>query len=212
MKKSLLTTIIGSALAVSAMAQGTINFDNYAGDFLTPIYGPNPANPSVSQTGQSAIGAPAGATVYGGSLLQGTRYEMDLFAGPNGTSDPNLLTLVTSGTFQTSADPSAFPAGLITTVTDVPIQGVGAGVNAVLQIRVWDTQTGTSYANSASRGASSLFNSGALGGIGASGPVLPPDTANGLWTSFSLSAVPEPSTFALAGLGAAALVIFRRRK
>ena len=30
--------------------------------------------------------------------------------------------------------------------------------------------------------------------------------------SFNLYMVPEPSTFALAGLGAAALMIFRRRK
>jgi len=31
-------------------------------------------------------------------------------------------------------------------------------------------------------------------------------------TGFQLTAVPEPSTFALAGLGAAALLVFRRRK
>jgi len=215
MKKTLLTTIIGTAVAVSAMAQGTINFDNFTPDLsiITPIYAPNPGNPTVSQTGQSADGSPSGSTVYGGALLQGTRYEMDLFAGPAGTVDPNLLTLVTSGTFQTSGG-NTLPAGLINSVNDVPIPGVAAGSSAVLQVRVWDTQSGSSFANAGIKGSSGLFGSGALGGVGPTGPVIPPDVANGAWSSFSLaaSAVPEPGTFALAGLGAAALLIFRRRK
>jgi hypothetical protein len=41
-----------------------------------------------------------------------------------------------------------------------------------------------------------------------------PASANSTWVSapITMALVPEPSTFALAGLGAAALMIFRRRK
>src|SRR5260370_176469 len=98
MKKTILI-ITGMALAVSAVAQGTIEFDNNLGNiFRNPIYDVNPANPTGSQTGQSSIGIPVGTTAYGGALLQGTNYVMALYAGPAGITDPSLLTFVTNTT------------------------------------------------------------------------------------------------------------------
>jgi len=212
MKKTLLT-LIGTVLAVSAMAQGTLNFGNSTANvFRNPIYDVNPAAPGTSQSGQSALGFPAGSTVYGGALLQGTNYVMALYAGPANTTDASLLTFVTSGTFRTATG-NGLPAGLISTVFDVPIQGVAAGSTATLEVRVWDIRTGPQgggFANAGTTGRSGLFQSQPLGGIGPAGPVLTPDMTG--WSSFSVSAVPEPASFALAGLGAAALMIFRRRK
>ncbi len=54
-------------------------------------------------------------------------------------------------------------------------------------------------------GKSGPFNVALIGGD----VNLPPNIGV---TSFNLYMVPEPSTFALAGLGAAAMLIFRRRK
>jgi hypothetical protein len=209
MKKTLLT-VIGTVLAVSAMAQGTLNFGNStSGVFRNPIYDFNPAAPGVSQTGQSSLGTPTGGTVYGGALLQGANYVAALYAGPAGVTDASLLTFVTSGTFRTATG-NVLPGGLINAIFDVPIQGVAAGGVATLEVRVWDIRTGSSFANAATSGRSGLFQSQPLGGIGPAGPVLTPDMTG--WSSFSLATVPEPSSFALAGLGAAALMIFRRRK
>ncbi len=209
MKKTLLT-VIGTVLAVSAMAQGTLNFGNStSGVFRNPIYDFNPAAPGVAQSGQSALGTPAGATVYGGPLLQGANYVAALYAGPAGVTDASLLTFVTSGTFRTATG-NVLPGGLINSIFDVPIQGVAAGGVATLEVRVWDIRTGSSFDNAATSGRSGLFQSQPLGGIGPAGPVLTPDMTG--WSSFCLATVPEPSSFALAGLGAAALMIFRRRK
>jgi hypothetical protein len=97
----------------------------------------------------------------------------------------------------------------------LPFDG-GAGVNAVIQMRVWPTSFG-SWANAVAAfnlgdplallGASPAYVLNNIGG--GVPPVAPPGVNN---VSFSLVAAPEPSSFALAGLGMASLLIFRRRK
>lgn len=90
MKKTLLT-FIGTVLAVSAMAQGTINFGNpTAGAFRNPIYDFDCVG-GGGLSGQSSLGVPSGSTVYNTPLLQGTNFVMALYAGPAGISDPNLF-------------------------------------------------------------------------------------------------------------------------
>lgn len=211
MKKTLLTILAGTAFAVSAMAQGSVNFDNYVLPSADkPIYGPDPGSPTTSHSGQSSTGVPAGSTVYPGALLVGSQYVAELYFGPLGTTDANVLTMVTSSTFTSTIGP-----GYWAEVDNVVLNGFQAGDKATLQVRVWDTQSGSSFATATSKGQSALFSSPTLGGTDSDGnPVITGDTARiGAFTSFNItSAVPEPSTFALAGLGAAALLIFRRRK
>jgi len=210
MKKTLLT-LVATGLAVSAMAQGTVNFVNYVEGasgitFMQLIYGPNGNSASVS--GSSAADVPSGTTVYTGAPLQGPTYTAQLWGGPAGTAEGSLV-LVTSTTFYDAS--SGAPAGLFIGVNGI-VPGVLPGQNAAFQVRVWDTQTGAAFATAGTKGQSSVFASPAvLGGSDAGGNIFfAPDTTG--WASFNLVPVPEPSTFALAGLGAAALLIFRRRK
>jgi hypothetical protein len=206
--KTKTTVVLAMMLSMSwARGQGTINFGNsFSGIFRAPIYLPNPVDPCVSQTGQSALGLPTGTTVYGGALIQGTGYTMGLYAGPAGTVDANLLTLVTTTTFRTSTA-NSLPAGLVTTITNVVIPGIPAGSQATLQIRVWENLT--DFTNALWRGTSALFDSDLLGGTGPTGPITSPNTVG--WASFSVysAACPEPTVIALGAIGVAMLWMLR---
>jgi len=218
--RTLILACVAVATIAPAFGQGTIQFGNELRNnlgvvvFRAPIYGADPADPTRSASSQSNLGLPVGTTVYGGPLLQGTGYTMGLFAGPVGTTDPNSLVLVTTTTFRT-ANGDTLPGGLVMT-RDVAIPGLAQGQNATLQIRVWDNEGGsiTSWAQvlaspTTARGATPLFNSPPLGGMGVPGADPPLMTG---WTSFNISAVPEPSIFALALLGSGAMLLrFRRR-
>ena len=219
MKTLMLACGVAATLA-PAFGQGTIQFGNELRNnlgivvFRAPIYGADPADPTRSVSGQSGLGLPAGTTVYGGPLLQGTGYTMGLFAGPAGTTDPSSLVLVTTTTFRTASG-NALLAGLVIT-RDVTIPGAAPGQNAILQIRAWDNEGGTitSWGQvlaspTTARGTTPLFNSPPLGGTGVPGADPPLMTG---WQSFNISAVPEPSIFALALLGSGTMLLRLRRR
>lgn len=89
------------------------------------------------------------------------------------------------------------------------LQGVAGGATATLQVRVWDAKAFGSFAEAVAGG-------GMVGASEAWNYTVPTGTAppsdyylNGL-RAFAL--VPEPSVIALGVLGAAGLLLFRRRK
>lgn len=213
MKKVLLTTT-AMVFAVGVFAQGTVNFVlNSTGVLNTRVYGPNPANTTQSLVGNTTAGLPPGTQVYPGSLLSGSGYLAQIFSGPAGTTDAASLLAATSpvATFRTGG-----AAGLIGQVTATLANVDRDSPTAVVQVRAWDNTSGQYPTWAAAQAAwqsgtiaagfSPLLTVNAIGGN-----VNTPPFLQGI-QSFNIYFVPEPSTMALAGLGAAALLIFRRRK
>jgi PEP-CTERM motif len=183
---------------------------------------------------------PAGTTVYGG-LPVTTAYDMVLLystaASVSSVSQMSVATIVPFRSVAATAA-KALPSGGIITVLAVPIPGTTGGTVISFEIGaflVTPTITAWEAANAGytptmlwaealadigsldpagpQLGYSTMIVSGiALGGEDTSGIPHPEPTTEEGWTSFSLTATPEPSTTALAGLGAAGLVLFRRRK
>jgi len=207
MKKTILTLVAISA-AASVMGQGVINFSTrITGTVVGHVYAPDPANPLLVKTGNTAAETPAGTQTYGGALLQGSGFSAELFFGVGtlGTVSESALQRLTGTitTFRTGASFGGTPAPVV-----LPVPGVlpGTGIGT-FQIRAWDNSNGATWDTATIRGKSELFE---VTGLGDGVLTLPGNMVN--FRSFNLTIVPEPSTFVLAGLGAAALVIFRRRK
>jgi len=115
-----------------------------------------------------------------------------------------LTALTPITTFRTGA-----AAPYLSAVT-VDVPGTTPGGSATFVLKAW--VGGASYdAATSTRGQSAQFTVANLGGTPASGPPITPPSLNGL-QSFALTpVVPEPSTIALGVLGAAALLIRRRK-
>jgi len=210
--KKLVLASLALTCAVSVFGQGQVLFGNaVSGSVRAPIYGISPLGNTVSQKGNGATGLPAGTVDWTGyPVLSGSSYVAALMFAPGANAADSALTWAgVTSTFRTGTAVGFFVN------TPATLAGVAAGDTATLQVFAWDNSSGA-YADPAAAwsawkgaliagGSSSSFNL-AVGG----GTITPPNLV-GL-TSFNLYMVPEPTTMALAGLGAAALLIFRRRK
>lgn len=198
MKKTLVI-VATLAMAVGAFAQGKVTFGNGPTHLVTIDTRAAYAGSEVPGTAASQIGV--GNAVMGSLTAQ-------LYGG----TAANSLSL--QATF-TPAGFAGFADGRFLN-SAVTLTGIGSSVSAFFQILVWDTSAG-SYATASAPstvgkwyGSSPVFT--ATTGSFAPNPL---DASTG-WPAgpivLSANPVPEPSTFALAGLGAASLLLFRRRK
>ncbi|PYJ96869.1 MAG: hypothetical protein DME23_18465 [Verrucomicrobia bacterium] len=181
--KKILLVVSGMLVGAFGYAQGTVNFNTRViPDVDVKVF-----------------------DVDGTTPLAGTGFTAQLFGGPQGTATNSLAPIVPTAAFRTGAG-----AGYIVPTGNVPVAGVLENGTATLQLRVWDNMGGTitSYAqavtSNAKHGASNAFDLGPLGGT-----LTTPPNLKGLLT-FNL-VVPEPSTIALGILGAAALLLRRRK-
>jgi hypothetical protein len=212
--KKLLLTSLASLLTVAAFAQGTVTFQN-----ANTLSGWNPVADRHVKFGETAAAfnplLVAGANVssnYAGVNL--TSLRAALFYAPGTVADGdwlqvNLAAGGTAATFKNSTSSSAGSwFGGTRTLTTIAAQG---GV-ASLMVVVWDSSLSADPLSVAARGGlwgrSSVF----AYTTPASSTPAPVDFLPNNLQSFTIGVIPEPSSMAIAGLGAAALVFFRRRK
>jgi hypothetical protein len=221
MNKLIVTTVAIAGLSLSAFAQQfTVDNSQNAntsptatanGQFFIDINGAGVGtavqlDPSGTYGGASAAGL--NLAIYAGSSEANA-----LSGGPLFTyNDVNALTGIALGQYFDAALGAIYTA-----------PGVAPGANATIVVQAW-------LGNSLSwAGATGDYRTGGADGLtdGAHGqgyftflnptgnqnsiPAGTPTTLTGM-PGVILAPVPEPSTFALAGLGLASLVIFRRRK
>lgn len=200
--KKILALAALTALSVSAFGQGQIQFNNRV-TTTTPV---------VDALIRDAAGMPASGTNFRSALIGGSTAGTPTTAASLGTL--NLLASPTTGatwvTFRTGA-----AAGYVAVGTDsARDSGLPYNTMGLFQVVAWQGTQNT-WAEAYQAWKAGQINAGFSNPILSGTTTGPTDLAVpsliGL-TSFSIVPIPEPSSFALAGLGAAALLIFRRRK
>ncbi len=205
MKKLILSLVIASAASLS-YGQGTVTFDNRTSTLGTP--------PDRLVRWDSILSADPSVNPYGGTnnavVTFGTHsYVAQLYFGSSTAAEGSLVAVTTAPAafrLSTSANFGTWaPGGR--TLTAFP-----AGSTVNLQVRVWDLSASTDYflavAGGGITGKSAIFTYTIP-----TDPTAPTSAFNiANFSTFTLSQIPEPTTLALAGLGATALLIFRRRK
>ena len=204
MKKILLTAASATLVAVVATntyGQAQVNFSN-VGNAIT--YGAN-------------TGTNQGLALYGSA---GT-YEYGLYIGAFGSTSISQMQLVDTVLSLNSTAGGGF-AGVINSGT---INSPGNTANTInfnssteysFIVAAWTAASGSTYA-AAYATPGSYVGLSAIGnftpGPGGTSPAAQAfGSQAGQITTFSIAPVPEPTTLALGGLGAAALLLFRRRK
>jgi hypothetical protein len=146
----------------------------------------------------------------GGGLVQGAgagdQISGALMGGPVGGSLVPVVTLTGGALLNLGGGLVYDPSGL-----SYVIPGVAANGQASLHFQFWVGNFPTYQAalSGLALTADSPTYTNPTGGGGVP-PSIPPSAMSGM-PNVTLTAVPEPSTFALAGLGAAALLMYRRR-
>jgi hypothetical protein len=227
--KKLILAAVATTCAVGVFAQGTVVFNNaVAGSVSTRVFGPQVGNPNQSIVGNRSTDLPGGsASGYtglligtAGGLTGSTTFAQLLGADGAGAAESSLqpgLTAITS--FR-----SGGASGVINATTATFNNIAPASAAATLEMVAWDNSSGlyATWAQASAAWQAGLIAAGtsgtwsqAMGG----GLVAAPNMVNGTDPSQSVRSfnlyfvpVPEPTTAALLGLGAAGLLIFRRRK
>jgi hypothetical protein len=199
MKKLILMTALMAGLfaaSLSSFAQGRVNFGNTTTTEITN---------GITNT---RLWGPAGT------------YEFGLYMGAQGSAEGQLTLVATtlnpaSWTSATFGGSGLFNGGtiLLPSIAGVDTSG---GATLAFMVKGWLAADGSSY-------ESALLNGGWMNGKSGMGFVIPTVSPNpsipglfgtgpGQVQSFVMPIIPEPSTFALGGLGMGALLLFRRRK
>jgi len=214
--KKLILGVLTVTTATCVFAQGTVAFVNRSGGGTSHVW-----VGSYNYQGSGINDVPGGAYDYAahgfhligtvGSLAASSTFAQLLGAPGAGAPESSLLPGLGVTTFRTGA--AAGNVALITATFNniAPDAPVGT-----FEMVVWDnslglyptwTQASVAWANELIlAGRSAPFNINNIGGN-----VNTPPGLNPALQSFGFG-TPEPSAVALSGLGAAALLIFRRRK
>ncbi len=200
--KKILTVLVSAVAATAVYGQGYFNFNNLA------------ASGTITIGAQHAAGEGNAGDYVGSSYNVGLYYSTTAISG---VVDPSTLTFLagsttaffgTTGSAGAGHSPAGDGAGLFDGAV-ATINGTADGQTLYAEAVVW-------WGGAASYSAA--LAAGQNVGVSAVVPIrLASGTDNtiadmGALTSFTVGIVPEPTTIALGGLGAAALLLFRRRK
>jgi hypothetical protein len=191
MKKLILSVTAVAGFSVGALAQGTITFDT-----------------SASTTGFVYInGVLDTSSDINAELLYST-------TGTPGTFSPVVTLLLSSGASTSGLGQVGYAAGDITDDSNGTLysdQGasfvlpIAAAATGYFEIEGWTGANVSSYAAATTKGTTSVFAETLTTANAPTQASL--DQAPAL----NLTAVPEPSTLAMAGVGLASMLIFRRK-
>jgi len=194
--KKYLSMLAVVAVAASAFAQGTVNFANNSS---TLVKLPDGTSVPKDQGYVQLLWAPSGTAATAWNPSQNLTAWLAANPGWNAIAT-SIKPMVGAGRFS---------GGGITVPTATP----GAPIQAAVASWASTAQSfDAAFTAGSPIGVTSAF------ALNTGNPsTTPPGTPNPLttatgFTGVNLVVVPEPSTLALAGLGAAALLIFRRRK
>jgi len=201
--KKLLTLAALLGAASLSFAQGTVNFS--AGATVASRIATN-----------SVVGGPSTG------LISGSTFYFALFVAPSTTTswtgiDPTLSGFTFTGAIGTNGAAGRFSGN--PDANGTVISQFATSATASFTVVGWSGNMGTTWASALSAyesGMAGFWGSSGVAQVQLGGGAIPAGNifgANpGQISGFTAGVVPEPSTFALAGLGAAALMIFRRRK
>jgi len=219
MKKQIIIAALAVATTLSGFAQGYVVFGSTKNNGVWYNAGANPSN-SVAHLGD------AGITLGFMWANSGTPLVGAAGIGTNNTAiTPDWNKILTDGTFQFAVNAgTSAPAQIAANNSGLaqagwsynggssfPVLGTTAGSTIEVIAVAWSSAYATPAL--AAQGGSFLgysqlfnYNTGATSGSAVSTFAL-----SGM-PAFGVSPVPEPATFALAGLGMAAMLVSRRRK
>jgi len=208
MKKTLITLAV-VALAVAAYAQGKVQLANG----VQPIF----LTSDTTKLLPADVSKAGGALPFGDTsdpLPSGKLIMFGLYGGSASTS-LSFLTAVPVNDGNELDNGKINPVGFALPAGFPALDGSNNQLTYFFQVKLWDSPYATFEAQTAAgtkdySGVSSIFTVAP----GNSAFVSISQGPSTTWAPGNLviGVVPEPSTFALAGLGAAALLIFRRRK
>jgi PEP-CTERM motif len=217
--KKLIITAACVAAAVSGFAQGTVSFQNNTA--LSAIY-LNNSSTTANKVGSGTLGSMSGS----GTPSSTGVVEVGLFWSTsqfNTAAGGTLAGVATIGT----------TAGVFSGNGNFGIATTNPNDTVFLQIFAWDSSYGTTQAGleaciaaggyfgaasagnaNTTYGAIGAATSVVMGAAGGPGTLIyaPSGTITKTIMLQNAGTVPEPATIAIGGLGAAALLMFRRRK
>ena len=231
--KKLLLAAIALTTATGVFAQGTVLLNNrISGQVVnqtTHIWGPSSTAPTLSLIGLGSNDSPAGSVNFAGSGMAligaggasgkygyATTFAQLIGAINSGQPEASLVPVGQTTTFR-SGTSLGDVAGITSTIGSIPADYAGGGT---FEMVAWDNSSGLYptwaqasvawLAGTIAAGKSPIYNVAPMGGV-----INNPASLSTMqsMSSFNLyMSIPEPSSFALVGLGAAAMMIFRRRK
>jgi PEP-CTERM motif len=192
MKKLILSAIVAAGIASGVYAQGTVAFQNAVGGVAGRVY--------------------SGTT---NTLFASGAISLELFYGPVGSTTAAILALNNGTVFSTSiaANGVFFDGTAVTTTGGTGTGSSDANNNVGLVVTAW-TGGAANYAAAVAAAAPHGFTAefdNPTGGAGVP-PATQANLVNWLLANPLVVVTPEPGTMVLGGLGAAALLLFRRRK